>query len=60
MEQVTSSPWRKSTHSGTNGGQCIEVAADRHAVSVRDSADRNGLALSIAAISWAKFMSTFK
>ncbi|MBF6455150.1 DUF397 domain-containing protein [Nocardia cyriacigeorgica] len=29
--------WRTSSHSGTNGGQCVEVAFDRESVLIRDS-----------------------
>ena len=35
------SSWRKSSYSGDNGGECIEVAA-AEAVLVRDTADRSG------------------
>jgi hypothetical protein len=32
--------WRKSSHSGNNGGDCVEVAGNlRDAVAVRDSKD---------------------
>ena len=26
METIDSAPWRKSTYSGTNGGDCVEAA----------------------------------
>lgn len=29
--------WRTSSHSGTNGGQCVQVAFDRQFVLIRDS-----------------------
>jgi hypothetical protein len=31
MDIMTSAPWRKSTYSGNNGGECIEVATWRKA-----------------------------
>jgi uncharacterized protein DUF397 len=35
---MTEAQWQKSSYSGTNGGQCVEVAANMHgAVAVRDS-----------------------
>ncbi len=34
------STWRKSSYSGPNGGECVEVAATG-AVLVRDTADRD-------------------
>ena len=39
--------WRKSSYSGGNGGNCIEVGAhpDTGRVLVRDTSDRGGPAL---------------
>jgi len=34
--------WRKSTYSGNNGGQCVEVGNAVSGVVVRDTADRAG------------------
>jgi Domain of unknown function (DUF397) len=48
--------WRKSTYSGGNGGECVEVApAD--GVMVRDTADRKGTTLSFSAPAWQEFLS---
>ncbi|MCX4882706.1 DUF397 domain-containing protein [Streptomyces sp. NBC_00847] len=30
--------WFKSSYSGSEGGQCVEVAASPHAIHIRDSA----------------------
>ncbi|MFL6051568.1 MAG: DUF397 domain-containing protein [Actinoallomurus sp.] len=30
-------PWRKSSHSGTTGGQCVEVAAAPPMAAARDA-----------------------
>jgi hypothetical protein len=38
-------PWRKSTRSGGQGGQCVEVADLGHAVGVRDSKNPAGAEL---------------
>jgi hypothetical protein len=47
--------WRKSTYSGGNGGECVEVAlAD--GVMVRDTANREGTALSFSAAAWQEFL----
>lgn len=35
--------WFKSSYSGAEGGQCVEVAACPEAVHVRDSKDKEGL-----------------
>jgi hypothetical protein len=37
IEQVRDLAWIKSSYSGTNGGDCVEVAAHRNTVYVRDS-----------------------
>ncbi|MFD0905863.1 DUF397 domain-containing protein [Actinomadura sediminis] len=44
--------WRKSSYSGPNGGNCVELAALPGAVGVRDSKDPDGpvLLLSPAAL----------
>lgn len=34
--------WRKSSYSGANGGNCVEVADDARVVLVRDTTDRDG------------------
>jgi hypothetical protein len=49
--------WHKSSHSGAEGGQCVEVAASSEAVYVRDSKDKTGPALSFGSVSWAEFLS---
>ncbi|MFF2042585.1 DUF397 domain-containing protein [Kitasatospora sp. NPDC058170] len=48
--------WFKSSHSGTAGGDCIEVAATPAAVRVRDSKDRTGPQLAFAPDAWAAFV----
>jgi hypothetical protein len=47
--------WRKSTYSGANGGQCVEVASD-NGVMVRDTTDRDGVTLSVPAETWLRFI----
>ena len=51
------SNWRKSSYSGDNGGECVEVAS-RGAVLVRDTADRNGPVLTFTADAWRVFTAT--
>ncbi len=49
--------WRKSTHSGGNGGECIEVASTgRPLVAVRDSKDPNGPNLAFTTPMWQSFV----
>lgn len=52
-------PWRKSTYSNANGGDCVEVARDG-AVLVRDTKDRDGGTLSVPAETWRAFLATAK
>ncbi|TDC76617.1 DUF397 domain-containing protein [Actinomadura sp. 7K507] len=35
-------PWRKSSRSGSSGGDCVELAGVKDAVAVRDSKDPHG------------------
>ena len=51
--------WRKSSYSGSNGGECIEVAV-AGAVLVRDTADHGGPVLSFTAEAWRAFTATIR
>ena len=55
MESV----WRKSSYSGDNGGECVEVAT-AEAVLVRDTTDRNGAVLAFPSDAWRAFTKTIK
>ena len=46
--------WRKSSYSGANGGQCVEVAP-AESVAVRDTTDRDGVTLNFTAKAWQQF-----
>jgi hypothetical protein len=49
--------WRKSSRSGGNGGQCVEVAQNLPAVvAVRDSKDPQGGVLIFRRADWAQFV----
>ncbi len=53
--------WRKSSRSGGNGGQCVEVAQNLPAiVAVRDSKDPAGAPLVVTRAAWAAFLGTVK
>ncbi|SNT56544.1 protein of unknown function [Actinomadura meyerae] len=39
---LTNAKWRKSSHSGPNGGNCVELADAAGVVAVRDSKDPDG------------------
>ncbi|MFG2900349.1 DUF397 domain-containing protein [Streptomyces zaomyceticus] len=48
--------WFKSSYSGAEGGQCIEVASGAGAVHVRDSKDVARPALRVSRDAWAGFV----
>ncbi|MGP4021446.1 DUF397 domain-containing protein [Saccharopolyspora sp. 5N708] len=52
------SAWRKSSRSGTNGGNCVEVGFDDEAdmAGIRDTKDRAGGTLEVSRAVWAKFV----
>ncbi|WP_431933986.1 DUF397 domain-containing protein [Micromonospora sp. RP3T] len=54
---LTNARWRTSTKSGTNGGNCVEVADNLPGVvAVRDSKDRRGPVLVFTPRSWQAFV----
>ena len=53
--------WRKSSYSGSNGGNCVEVAGNLPGlVAVRDSKDPDGPALTFAPADWEAFITSVK
>ncbi len=49
--------WQKSSHSGSNGGQCVEVARNLPGVvAVRDSKDPAGPSLLVTTGEWRAFL----
>lgn len=52
--------WRKSTYSGTNGGDCVEVGRSHVNVLVRDTKHRNGAVLDVNLAEWRRFTATLK
>jgi hypothetical protein len=53
--------WKKSSRSGNNGGQCVEVAGNLlGVVAVRDGKNPTGSALIFAPGEWKAFLSGVK
>lgn len=53
--------WRKSSLSGGNGGQCVEVATNLPGtVAIRDSKDHHGPALLFTPGAWGTFTDGIK
>ncbi|MFD7990370.1 DUF397 domain-containing protein [Streptomyces mexicanus] len=48
--------WFKSSYSGAEGGQCLEVAAAAAIVHVRDSKAATGPVLTVSRAAWAGFV----
>ena len=57
---VTGAVWRKSSYSGSNGGNCVEVGTAGRAVAVRDSQDPAGPRLAFPADTWRAFAEQLK
>ncbi|GHD21287.1 DUF397 domain-containing protein [Streptomyces galbus] len=48
--------WFKSSYSGAEGGDCVEVAADREAVHIRDSKALTGPVIRVSREAWTGFL----
>jgi Domain of unknown function (DUF397) len=59
MDTVDSAAWRTSSYTGTNGN-CVEVGGTAGTVLVRDTKDRDGVALSIPGDAWASLTASLK
>jgi uncharacterized protein DUF397 len=57
MADLTGAVWHKSTRSGGNGGDCVEVAVNLPGiVAVRDTKDPDGAALVFTHAEWLAFV----
>lgn len=50
--------WRKSSYSGNNGGDCVEVGSEPDVVGIRDTKNRAGGYLAISPEGWARFVAS--
>ena len=61
MDHLSDVTWRKSSYSGGNGGDCVEVAVLPDAThAVRDSKDPGGPALRFSAAEWRRFTASVR
>ncbi|MEV8505892.1 DUF397 domain-containing protein [Actinoplanes sp. NPDC051475] len=61
MADLTGARWHKSTRSGSNGGDCVEVADNLpDIVAVRDSKNPHGPALIFPRDTWRAFIRSLK
>jgi Domain of unknown function (DUF397) len=57
MADLTGAVWHKSTRSGGNGGDCVEVAGNLPGiVALRDTKDPDGTILVFTRAEWAAFI----
>ncbi|MGH1555655.1 DUF397 domain-containing protein [Streptomyces sp. L7] len=57
-QQLGAATWIKSSHSGDNGGNCVEIAPGFPAVvPVRDTKTPDGPVLVLARSTWSRFLS---
>lgn len=56
MSDFSMTRWRKSSRSGSNGGQCVEVAMQSKVVGVRDSKDVDGPILAFEQRTFTDFL----
>lgn len=47
--------WFKSSHSGSSGDNCVEIALSPASVHIRDSKDTERLPLTVSRDSWSAF-----
>jgi hypothetical protein len=52
--------WHKSTYSGGNGSNCVEVCGSTPVVLVRDTKDRASAVLTFGPGAWRRFVATIK
>ena len=58
---IGNSTWRKSSYSGSNGGDCVEVADNLSGVvAVRDSKNPGGPVLAFGPGEWRAFTAAIK
>jgi len=58
---LTRADWLRSSYSGANGGNCVEVASNLPgAVAVRDSKDPHGPALTFSTPAWEALLGDIK
>jgi Domain of unknown function (DUF397) len=54
-ERLDRPRWRRSSYSGTDGGNCVEAATAADAVLIRDSKDPDGPHLAFGRQAWEAF-----
>lgn len=55
-DRTTNAAWRKSTYSGNQGGDCVEVAPLQPEIGVRDSKVADSPVITTSAGAWGTFL----
>ncbi len=58
--ELPGSVWRKSTRSGSQGGNCVEVAILPRATKLRDSKNPHGGTIDLTPQAWQIFLDSVK
>jgi hypothetical protein len=53
---ATELAWSKSSYSGNEGGECLEIAARPETIHIRDSKNLTGPTLTITPTTWTAFL----
>jgi hypothetical protein len=61
IPELSGAVWRKSSYSGSSGGQCVEVARNLpDVVAVRDSRDPGSGALAVTPAAWQALLACIR
>ncbi|MGO4422082.1 DUF397 domain-containing protein [Streptomyces sp. MCAF7] len=56
MSSIDERAWFKSSYSGSDGDDCVEVAKGTLAIHVRDSKDPRGPEIALSPTAWTEFV----
>ncbi|MCX4716527.1 DUF397 domain-containing protein [Streptomyces virginiae] len=56
MSSIDERAWFKSSYSGSDGDDCVEVARGTQAIHVRDSKDQRSPELALSSTAWSDFI----
>ncbi|MFJ9372910.1 DUF397 domain-containing protein [Streptomyces sp. NPDC101455] len=56
MSSIGERAWFKSSYSGSDGDNCVEVAQGTQGIHVRDSKDRQSPELALSPTTWSDFV----
>ncbi|MFF0386039.1 DUF397 domain-containing protein [Streptomyces sp. NPDC004286] len=60
MRDMNGLEWFKSSYSGNDGPECVEVALTSERTHIRDSKTQNGPQLAVPATTWTEFIHSLR